>query len=178
MESERQAFLKVLEKNRCDQVARGVFADWLDERGEHEEANEQRRMATDEWVTSARWLETFAAEGGRHCINYNEISSQIYQRYQRWSLGGRVGDPPDCDDLNEQYQYVPITFEMVVEAGRIYLDSYSLDGKRLEYFVQHGSEMLSGQYTEEFWHHWTIVTGRTPEWETEVGPQNPFSCSC
>lgn len=65
MESERQAFLNAIEAGPWDdELTRGVFADWLDDRGEHEEADRQRQ-----WVPSSRWLRELAA---RHYTGYDE----------------------------------------------------------------------------------------------------------
>ncbi len=55
--SERNAFLKVLAENEDDTTARLVFADWLDERGEHEEADRQRK-----WPAAKEWLVWFCQE--------------------------------------------------------------------------------------------------------------------
>ena len=53
---ERQAFLKAIAAAAWDdELVRGVFADWLDERGEHEEADRQRQF-----VPAERWLRAFA----------------------------------------------------------------------------------------------------------------------
>jgi uncharacterized protein (TIGR02996 family) len=53
---ERQAFLDAIESGPWDdEVNRLVFADWLDEHGEHEEADRQRKH-----VPAERWLRAFA----------------------------------------------------------------------------------------------------------------------
>ena len=53
---ERQAFLKAIEEGPWDdEVTRFVYADWLDEHGEHEEADRQRKH-----VASERWLRALA----------------------------------------------------------------------------------------------------------------------
>jgi uncharacterized protein (TIGR02996 family) len=49
--SERDAFLKALAKNEDDTTTRLVYADWLDEQGEHEEADRQRK-----WPAAKEWL--------------------------------------------------------------------------------------------------------------------------
>ena len=49
--NERDAFLKSLTENEDDTLTRLVYADWLDERGEHEEADRQRK-----WPGAKRWL--------------------------------------------------------------------------------------------------------------------------
>jgi uncharacterized protein (TIGR02996 family) len=54
---ERNAFLKLLAKNEDDTTTRLVYADWLDEHGEHEEADRQRK-----WPTAKAWLVKFCEE--------------------------------------------------------------------------------------------------------------------
>jgi uncharacterized protein (TIGR02996 family) len=49
--SERQAFLAALQNDEDDVVTRLVYADWLDESGEHEEADRMRK-----WPAAKEWL--------------------------------------------------------------------------------------------------------------------------
>jgi uncharacterized protein (TIGR02996 family) len=53
--SMRDAFLKALSENEDDTTTRLVYADWLDDQGEHEEADRQRQ-----WPASKEWLLNFA----------------------------------------------------------------------------------------------------------------------
>lgn len=53
--NERSKFLKALKENEDDVGTRLVYADWLDERGEHEEADRQRK-----WPAAKEWLHEFA----------------------------------------------------------------------------------------------------------------------
>jgi uncharacterized protein (TIGR02996 family) len=56
--SEREAFLAAIQAAAWDdELPRLVYADWLDEHGEHEEADRQRK-----YVPSLRWLKEFAGE--------------------------------------------------------------------------------------------------------------------
>jgi uncharacterized protein (TIGR02996 family) len=48
------AFLKALADNEDDTTTRMVYADWLDENGEHEEADRQRK-----WPAAKAWLVRF-----------------------------------------------------------------------------------------------------------------------
>ena len=44
-------FLKIISENPTDYVHRNIYADWLDEHGEHEEADRQRKYeASDKWM--------------------------------------------------------------------------------------------------------------------------------
>jgi uncharacterized protein (TIGR02996 family) len=55
-ETARRAFLSAIKAARWDdELPRLVYADWLDEHGEHEEADRQRRC-----VPAERWLREFA----------------------------------------------------------------------------------------------------------------------
>jgi uncharacterized protein (TIGR02996 family) len=51
---ERGTFLKFLAENEDDTTARLVYADWLDDHGEHEEADRQRK-----WPAAKEWLVRF-----------------------------------------------------------------------------------------------------------------------
>jgi uncharacterized protein (TIGR02996 family) len=54
----REAFLQAIESGPWDdELPRFAYADWLDEQGEHEEADRQRKH-----VASERWLRAFARE--------------------------------------------------------------------------------------------------------------------
>jgi uncharacterized protein (TIGR02996 family) len=55
--NERDAFLKALAENEEDTTTRLVFADWLDEHGEHEEADRQRK-----WPGAKEWLVRFCEQ--------------------------------------------------------------------------------------------------------------------
>ncbi len=54
--NERDGFLKLLAENEDDTTTRLVYADWLDDRGEHEEADRQRK-----WPAAKEWLVKFCA---------------------------------------------------------------------------------------------------------------------
>jgi len=71
---DRQAFLKSIETAPWDdELIRGVYADWLDEHGEHEEADRQRK-----YVPAERWLREFA----RKHSDYFEMSHDYGGEYE------------------------------------------------------------------------------------------------
>lgn len=73
MSSDRDAFLAAIDAAPWDdELPRLVYADWLDERGEHEEANRQRK-----WVESSRWLREFAEELGSNYSDYDDPGEPI-----------------------------------------------------------------------------------------------------
>jgi uncharacterized protein (TIGR02996 family) len=55
--NERTAFLRALSENEDDTPTRLVYADWLDEQGEHEEADRQRK-----WPAAKEWLVRFCRD--------------------------------------------------------------------------------------------------------------------
>jgi uncharacterized protein (TIGR02996 family) len=55
--SERNSFLKALAENEDDTATRLVYADWLDDHGEHEEADRQRK-----WPSAKEWLVRFCRD--------------------------------------------------------------------------------------------------------------------
>ena len=59
--NERDAFLEALARNEDDTPTRLVYADWLDEQGEHEEADRQRK-----WPAAKEWLVRFCRRFNPH----------------------------------------------------------------------------------------------------------------
>lgn len=59
-------FLKALEENEDDLTTRLVYSDWLEEQGEYEEADRQRR-----WPGAKAWLKQFA-ENDPHFRGYGD----------------------------------------------------------------------------------------------------------
>jgi uncharacterized protein (TIGR02996 family) len=53
----REEFLARVREAPEDELLRSVYADWLDEQGEHEEADRQRKF-----LPARRWLREFAYE--------------------------------------------------------------------------------------------------------------------
>jgi uncharacterized protein (TIGR02996 family) len=72
---ERDCFLKALEENEDDTLTRLVYADWLDDRGEHEEADRQRK-----WPAAKAWLREFCdVEGDDMDAYYFGVNTLIRQ---------------------------------------------------------------------------------------------------
>src|SRR5438270_247154 len=92
-DKERQAFLKALKKNEDDVTTRMVYADWLDDRGEHEEADRQRK-----WPAAKEWLVRFARQ-------FNAAE-----------------DDPNAPPLSYQelsrINWFPVTYRNLLELGR------------------------------------------------------------
>ena len=76
---DRQAFLNAIAAGPWDDEApRAIYADWLDERREHEEADRQRKH-----VAAERWLRAFAT---KHFDDY-----------------GLGGEDPSADNIETPY---------------------------------------------------------------------------
>jgi uncharacterized protein (TIGR02996 family) len=56
----REGFLNALSENEDDVTTRLVFADWLDEQGEHEEADRHRK-----WPAAKAWLVRFCEQNNQ-----------------------------------------------------------------------------------------------------------------
>jgi uncharacterized protein (TIGR02996 family) len=57
MEKDREGFLRAIEQDPDDETTRLVFADWLDEQGEYDEATRQRQIPA-----ARRWLADFGKD--------------------------------------------------------------------------------------------------------------------
>lgn len=62
----QDAFLKALADHEDDTMTRLVYADWLDEQGEHEEADRQRK-----WPAAKEWLVRICKD---HSRRYGEFT--------------------------------------------------------------------------------------------------------
>jgi uncharacterized protein (TIGR02996 family) len=67
--NERNAFLNALTDNEDDTSTRLVYADWLDEHGEHEEADRQRQ-----WPAAKEWLVRFCRDHN-HQYSFEQVIS-------------------------------------------------------------------------------------------------------
>lgn len=149
MNGEKLAFLRSIEKDPRDYALRGVYADWLDENGEPEEAERQRN-----WekivAESEKWLRSYA-------IKLN----------------------PYMFDDNDEYRYDEESIERLIgssnpraEAAFRKLLSNLRDGELYAY----GSD-LHGRYdlddAEDLKYHAEIYLNIPIDWE-----QFSFYCSC
>ncbi len=79
MDREREAFLAAIEKEPENYLHRYVYADWLDEHGEHDEATRQRAFEQ-----ADKWLRKFADS---YSIDYAELVDGAAS-----GMGGCFGD--------------------------------------------------------------------------------------
>ena len=150
MDDPRQAFEKVIKDNPYDMDTRRMYADWLEENGFDDEAAEQRRRATLEWVEADRWMHWFADE-----------------------CGGTYDD----FDYEEGYtNYSHITYEQCIEAGHTYLKS---EDYFVQYGTEEARTLMHAE-KKNFWKNWSIITGVKINDDLRSGGHGsaPFSCSC
>jgi uncharacterized protein (TIGR02996 family) len=143
-----EAFLKALADNEDDLTTRLVYADWLDEHGEHEEADRQRK-----WPAAKEWLVRF-------CQRNNPP------------------DDLDPDERFIPYaELIELTSEAVVQWQAIQPDDRS-PNDRLRFHCGNNAKMCDALLAnrEEFWKNWCIVTGlRLPP---DAQENSSFSCAC
>lgn len=149
MQTERDAFLAALAENPDDNATRLIFADWLDDHDQPEEADRMQR-----WKASKEWLTEFAGKCGTTCTNYS------------------------LDTAEEDEKWEPITYETVMMAAEEYAsgdgDGFCQDGssQARDFFGKGGNRKL-------FWKHWSVVTGRRPVFSRyDPKGEGLFSCSC
>ncbi len=135
MSSDASAFLEAIEADRTNNVLRHVYADWLDERDNPDEANRQRM-----WCSAWKWMEEFAARC--HSIE--------------WGIQNVAGRGPNRE---------PLTADEVILAGTRYVDYFETGGDSFIYFSSIDSEETEDllhrpEVVGEFWHNYEIVTGR------------------
>ncbi len=92
MSKEKQAFLDILKEDRYDSTTRLVFADWLEERGFDDEALEQRRMSTQEWVEADKWMYEFVETIGGDDYELGSITYGDVMRAAQDSLDSKDDD--------------------------------------------------------------------------------------
>jgi uncharacterized protein (TIGR02996 family) len=105
--NERNAFLEALTQNEDDTPTRLVYADWLDEQGEHEEADRQRK-----WPAAKEWLVRFCQDHNpapeeedpyEMVISYEELielGRQAVEEADPWWFGFSCGNNMTlCDAL-------------------------------------------------------------------------------
>lgn len=147
----RQPFLDALAKNEDDTTSRLVYADWLEERGFHEEADRQRQ-----WPAAKEWLQNLSQQ-------HNNRVREEFQEYVE-----KYGEFFEYT-IEEEIAEYGITYEQLLEIGNGGEEGYYVGGK------ESLQEILNDADTNrEYWKNWSIVTGK-PSPEDDDGY---FRCAC
>lgn len=150
MDPQGQAFLDAIKKDPLDGATRLIFADWLEERGEDDEAQEQRRQATPEWQQAYIWMTVFIE---RHVEEF------------------------DLSKLTPEIRaVVEVTVEKVLEAGRKYLRRGTRSVLSGLGFGAQNALYADDEAQGQFWKCYEILTGKKISKNRDPG--NPFTCAC
>jgi uncharacterized protein (TIGR02996 family) len=147
--SERAAFFRALAADEDDAATRLVYSDWLEENGEPEEADRQRR-----WPAAKAWLVALARENNP----YPEEETSI-----------------DYEDLIERGRDAVAALDDMDDTGDTGFDART---RTLFMSCGNNMSMCDAlrKHREEFWRNWSIVTGiPVPAAQAEEGR---FGCGC
>lgn len=149
---DKQAFEKALAENEDDTATRLVYADWLDEHGQHEEADRQRK-----WPTAKAWLLKLCEEHFHESeddnapeyftvIDYKDLIQRGW-----WAFESYLEELEMDDEFDEP--------SMHISCGNNFTLCDALRNGSLA-----------------FWTNWSIVTGMPlPE---DVEAKSSYSCAC
>lgn len=77
MDSEREGFLRAIAANPDDHLKREIYADYLDDRGEVEEADRMRK-----WKHSRDWVQNLIAGSGWTYAQFMEAADEAYREWK------------------------------------------------------------------------------------------------
>lgn len=169
--NDRDAFLADLAANEDDVALRLVYADWLDERGEHEEADRQRR-----WPQAKAWFVQFCQENNptsdddeRVTISYDWLIDEGRQAVERiLASRGYFAAYGSAERMLENGWRTLLDAELVDRPDRW---SFRIDlENNLEMAVALRSEV------ETFWANWSVLTGLPLPPGAEH--KSSFMCGC
>ena len=157
-ENYQASFLRALAANEDDEETRLVYADWLEEQGQHEEAVRQRQ-----WTGAKAWLVAFCEE------NNPKLSDDDYLNDE-----GRQ-DPDQAIEMLHYYESLHISYQDLIELAR---EAVNDDPKEPQIFFGGNMDIMEALYEarEEFWKNWSIVTGIPLN--DDIVNKSSFRCAC
>lgn len=146
--SMKENFESAIAQNPYDSSIRLVYADWLEEHGYDDEAMEQRRMSTSEWIEAHKWMTDFADRCGSEPL--------------RWNHGSGITGPHK------------LTYEDVLQNGTDYVSVGGSDFFPAFETPEADLLMEDDGIVGRYWECWEILTNR----KRLMWKANPFTCSC
>ena len=150
----RDQFLQSIHENPMDQDLRQVFADWLDEQGDHDEAERQRK-----YLDSVAWLREFARK--HHGFGYEQ-----YRTSEEQDKESRRFHPEY--DANAVYEYD--SYHQL-----LYFLSRHVDG---DHYLPFDTPYGFDEYSDELWGHFEVITAIQAPQDEYRSEMPPFRCSC
>lgn len=170
--SEYDDFLQALAKNEDDTTLRLVFADWLDERGEHEEADRQRR-----WPVAKAWFQRFCYEHNPPLLSDTDvrrISPEELVELGGDAIRGILSSGPYIQP-EESFRQMLVCGWDALERSRLVNPSEEWEFDLL--FGNHEQMRHAiAENVQDFWKNWSIVTG--VPLPPGVAEKSRFYCSC
>jgi uncharacterized protein (TIGR02996 family) len=131
----REAFVKKLEENEDDTTTRLIFADYLEENGEDEEAQRMRK-----WDAAKQWLLDAVASNEE---SYSDYDSDDAEAGSYWDEVYHIG------------------YAQLIEFGHVGANAQGIARETARLNCgnnEHMSDFLNN-HEDEFWENWSIVTG-------------------
>jgi uncharacterized protein (TIGR02996 family) len=170
--SEREEFLRALAANEDDSTLRLIFADWLDEQGEHEEADRQRR-----WPAAKAWIVRLCRENNpspgadteERPVTYDRLIAMGREAIEEILLSGRTRLPQES-----LMQMLECGWEVLLRAQLV----AAAETWEFDFFCGNNMDMTEAlaRNVHEFWKNWSIVTGIPLP--PGIEEKSRFGCSC
>jgi uncharacterized protein (TIGR02996 family) len=112
--NDREAFLAALAANEDDVTTRMVYADWLDEHDEPEEADRMRK-----WPAAKAWLINYAAGVSPYDADYGNVHA--YEKFMENVNEGTIFyHGSDCHSASEVEHADELYANLTILTGRQY----------------------------------------------------------
>lgn len=163
--SDREAFLKALAANEDDNEIRMIYADFLEENDEPEEADRMRR-----WQASKTWMTNWVRSINYGKWEYDEETGD----YLEDEKGNRV--PAKKDNLGD-----PHTLQDAIEAGHDAVKGnvycWATDAGQ-DFFFEGDYSKGESDHVREWFSHWSTLTGVKVSHLESIVEAPPFRCAC